>query len=160
MRHRYLVRKVSHLQPVTFFRFLFGRDLGTVGAVALDSEGNVAYATSTGGIVNKMAGRVGDTPCVGSVGDDRRPRCPSPVVRFSVPVLCPSLFPSSFRWQFQNLWEERQLAWQELSGARLCEGVCTSSAPCFSYAACLGERDGDKGCKVVPKLPMAPLSSL
>nr|KAF6464006.1 asparaginase and isoaspartyl peptidase 1 [Rousettus aegyptiacus] len=44
------------------------KDLGTVGAVALDSEGNVAYATSTGGIVNKMAGRVGDTPCVGSGG--------------------------------------------------------------------------------------------
>lgn len=44
------------------------KDLGTVGAVALDSEGNVAYATSTGGIVNKMAGRVGDTPCIGSGG--------------------------------------------------------------------------------------------
>ncbi|XP_066107816.1 isoaspartyl peptidase/L-asparaginase isoform X2 [Saccopteryx bilineata] len=39
--------------------------LGTVGAVALDSKGNVAYATSTGGIVNKMVGRVGDSPCVG-----------------------------------------------------------------------------------------------
>lgn len=43
-------------------------NLGTVGAVALDSEGNVAYATSTGGIVNKMVGRVGDTPCIGSGG--------------------------------------------------------------------------------------------
>ncbi|XP_066107814.1 isoaspartyl peptidase/L-asparaginase isoform X1 [Saccopteryx bilineata] len=42
--------------------------LGTVGAVALDSKGNVAYATSTGGIVNKMVGRVGDSPCVGSGG--------------------------------------------------------------------------------------------
>ncbi|KAM5185316.1 isoaspartyl peptidase/L-asparaginase [Callospermophilus lateralis] len=41
---------------------------GTVGAVALDSKGNVAYATSTGGIVNKMVGRVGDSPCVGSGG--------------------------------------------------------------------------------------------
>ncbi|ELW52039.1 isoaspartyl peptidase/L-asparaginase isoform X1 [Tupaia chinensis] len=44
------------------------KNLGTVGAVALDSKGNVAYATSTGGIVNKMVGRVGDTPCVGSGG--------------------------------------------------------------------------------------------
>ncbi|KAM5247132.1 isoaspartyl peptidase/L-asparaginase [Ctenodactylus gundi] len=43
-------------------------NLGTVGAVALDCRGNVAYATSTGGIVNKMAGRVGDSPCVGSGG--------------------------------------------------------------------------------------------
>lgn len=41
---------------------------GTVGAVALDGRGDVAYATSTGGIVNKMVGRVGDTPCVGSGG--------------------------------------------------------------------------------------------
>ncbi|XP_008061214.1 isoaspartyl peptidase/L-asparaginase isoform X1 [Carlito syrichta] len=44
------------------------KNLGTVGAVALDCKGNVAYATSTGGIVNKMAGRVGDTPCIGSGG--------------------------------------------------------------------------------------------
>ncbi|XP_016067318.1 PREDICTED: isoaspartyl peptidase/L-asparaginase-like [Miniopterus natalensis] len=44
------------------------KNLGTVGAVALDSKGDVAYATSTGGIVNKMAGRVGDTPCIGSGG--------------------------------------------------------------------------------------------
>ncbi|XP_023509972.1 isoaspartyl peptidase/L-asparaginase [Equus caballus] len=44
------------------------KNLGTVGAVALDCRGNVAYATSTGGIVNKMVGRVGDTPCIGSGG--------------------------------------------------------------------------------------------
>ncbi|XP_036908790.1 isoaspartyl peptidase/L-asparaginase [Sturnira hondurensis] len=43
-------------------------NLGTVGAVALDCTGNVAYATSTGGIVNKMVGRVGDSPCIGSGG--------------------------------------------------------------------------------------------
>uniref|UniRef100_A0A8C4DRM6 Isoaspartyl peptidase/L-asparaginase n=1 Tax=Dicentrarchus labrax TaxID=13489 RepID=A0A8C4DRM6_DICLA len=42
--------------------------MGTVGAVAVDSEGNVACATSTGGILNKMEGRVGDTPCVGCGG--------------------------------------------------------------------------------------------
>uniref|UniRef100_A0A8D1PMT7 Isoaspartyl peptidase/L-asparaginase n=1 Tax=Sus scrofa TaxID=9823 RepID=A0A8D1PMT7_PIG len=44
------------------------KSLGTVGAVAVDCRGNVAYATSTGGIVNKMPGRVGDTPCIGSGG--------------------------------------------------------------------------------------------
>ncbi|KAM9315933.1 isoaspartyl peptidase/L-asparaginase-like [Gastrophryne carolinensis] len=38
----------------------------TVGAVAIDSEGNVASATSTGGITNKMVGRVGDSPVIGS----------------------------------------------------------------------------------------------
>ncbi|XP_053315506.1 isoaspartyl peptidase/L-asparaginase [Spea bombifrons] len=42
--------------------------LGTVGAVAIDSEGNVACATSTGGLTNKMIGRVGDTACIGSGG--------------------------------------------------------------------------------------------
>nr|XP_021507520.1 isoaspartyl peptidase/L-asparaginase [Meriones unguiculatus] len=44
------------------------KNSGTVGAVALDSKGNVAYATSTGGIVNKMVGRVGDSPCIGAGG--------------------------------------------------------------------------------------------
>lgn len=40
----------------------------TVGAVAVDCAGNVACATSTGGIRNKMVGRVGDSPIVGSGG--------------------------------------------------------------------------------------------
>ncbi len=40
--------------------------LGTVGAVVLDNEGNLAAATSTGGIVNKKFGRVGDSPIVGA----------------------------------------------------------------------------------------------
>jgi L-asparaginase / beta-aspartyl-peptidase len=41
-------------------------DLGTVGAVALDREGNLAAATSTGGMVNKKFGRVGDSPLIGA----------------------------------------------------------------------------------------------
>lgn len=39
---------------------------GTVGAVALDSNGNLAAATSTGGMTNKQAGRVGDSPLPGA----------------------------------------------------------------------------------------------
>ncbi|NBC66059.1 MAG: beta-aspartyl-peptidase [Bacteroidetes bacterium] len=39
---------------------------GTVGAVALDKEGNLAAATSTGGMTNKRFGRVGDVPVIGS----------------------------------------------------------------------------------------------
>ena len=39
---------------------------GTIGAVARDPQGNLAAATSTGGIVNKRMGRVGDTPIVGA----------------------------------------------------------------------------------------------
>jgi beta-aspartyl-peptidase (threonine type) len=39
---------------------------GTVGAVACDKDGNVAAATSTGGMTNKKWGRVGDSPMIGS----------------------------------------------------------------------------------------------
>jgi beta-aspartyl-peptidase (threonine type) len=39
---------------------------GTVGAVALDWSGDLAAATSTGGLTNKHPGRVGDTPIVGA----------------------------------------------------------------------------------------------
>ena len=40
--------------------------MGTVGAVAIDKEGNLAAATSTGGTRKKLPGRVGDSPLVGS----------------------------------------------------------------------------------------------
>ena len=40
--------------------------LGTVGAVARDAEGNLAAATSTGGMTNKLWGRVGDSPLIGA----------------------------------------------------------------------------------------------
>ncbi|RYZ44856.1 MAG: isoaspartyl peptidase/L-asparaginase, partial [Myxococcaceae bacterium] len=39
---------------------------GTVGAVALDQEGNLAAGTSTGGMTNKRFGRVGDSPIIGA----------------------------------------------------------------------------------------------
>lgn len=42
------------------------KPFGTVGAVACDAEGNIAAATSTGGMTNKQYGRVGDTPVIGS----------------------------------------------------------------------------------------------
>lgn len=55
--------KLRDLEP-------FGTERGaqpsdTVGAVALDREGNLAAATSTGGTFNKLPGRVGDSPLVG-----------------------------------------------------------------------------------------------
>ncbi len=43
-----------------------GYVLGTVGALALDKEGNLAAATSTGGLTNKRFGRVGDSPIIGA----------------------------------------------------------------------------------------------
>jgi len=39
---------------------------GTCGAVALDSEGVICCATSTGGMTNKLTGRIGDTPTLGA----------------------------------------------------------------------------------------------
>lgn len=39
---------------------------GTVGAVAVDTHGNLAAATSTGGLTNKRFGRVGDSPVIGA----------------------------------------------------------------------------------------------
>jgi L-asparaginase / beta-aspartyl-peptidase len=45
---------------------LFPGTQGTVGAVALDRHGNLAAATSTGGMTNKRQGRVGDSPIVGA----------------------------------------------------------------------------------------------
>ena len=41
-------------------------NMGTVGAVALDMDGNLAAATSTGGMVGKRYGRVGDVPVIGA----------------------------------------------------------------------------------------------
>jgi beta-aspartyl-peptidase (threonine type) len=41
-----------------------GRKLGTVGAVAVDAHGNLAAATSTGGMTNKQPGRIGDSPLI------------------------------------------------------------------------------------------------
>jgi beta-aspartyl-peptidase (threonine type) len=42
------------------------KKFGTVGAVALDQQGNLAAATSTGGMTNKRFGRVGDSPLIGA----------------------------------------------------------------------------------------------
>lgn len=42
------------------------KPIGTVGAVACDFQGNLAAATSTGGMTNKKFGRIGDTPIIGA----------------------------------------------------------------------------------------------
>ena len=58
-RLRKLKSKITQNHPIQ-------DKIGTVGAVALDKQGNIAAATSTGGMTNKMPGRVGDTPIIGS----------------------------------------------------------------------------------------------
>jgi beta-aspartyl-peptidase (threonine type) len=54
--------RASHAQAPSDPRSTYG----TVGAVALDSHGNLAAATSTGGLTCKRWGRVGDTPVIGA----------------------------------------------------------------------------------------------
>lgn len=53
-------------RPGTLSRSEDDEPKGTVGAVALDQAGRLAAATSTGGLTNKRAGRVGDTGCIGA----------------------------------------------------------------------------------------------
>ncbi|GAB2960288.1 isoaspartyl peptidase/L-asparaginase [Hymenobacter coalescens] len=53
----------GYAEPLIFTE---GRKYGTVGAVALDQYGNLAAATSTGGMTNKRYGRVGDAPIIGA----------------------------------------------------------------------------------------------
>jgi L-asparaginase / beta-aspartyl-peptidase len=57
-------RKVSDLMPAGSGSPIGTQ--GTVGAVALDKHGNLAAATSTGGMTNKRQGRVGDSPIIGA----------------------------------------------------------------------------------------------
>jgi L-asparaginase / beta-aspartyl-peptidase len=58
LEHEQRGERVSDLVPP--------RSHGTVGAVACDAAGNLAAATSTGGLTNKRPGRVGDSPIIGA----------------------------------------------------------------------------------------------
>ena len=51
------------------FKFRIPSSVGhdTVGAVAMDGNGRIAAATSTGGITGKRVGRVGDSPLIGNI---------------------------------------------------------------------------------------------
>jgi beta-aspartyl-peptidase (threonine type) len=55
---------LDHADP-QIEKLMKNKKFGTVGAVACDAHGNVAAATSTGGMTNKAFGRVGDTPVIG-----------------------------------------------------------------------------------------------
>lgn len=53
-------------EPKKMYEWIEDHKFGTVGAVAMDVNGNLAAATSTGGMTNKQFGRVGDVPIIGS----------------------------------------------------------------------------------------------
>ncbi|MEE9441984.1 MAG: isoaspartyl peptidase/L-asparaginase [candidate division Zixibacteria bacterium] len=62
-----LKREKSLSAPATQLDHSDDKDkMGTVGAVAVDQSGNLAAATSTGGMTNKRHGRIGDTPMIGA----------------------------------------------------------------------------------------------
>ncbi|HUP48073.1 MAG TPA: isoaspartyl peptidase/L-asparaginase [Thermoanaerobaculia bacterium] len=63
---RQLLRDAEQQPPRTEGLPGEGTKFGTVGAVAVDREGNLAAATSTGGMTNKQFGRVGDSPIIGA----------------------------------------------------------------------------------------------
>lgn len=60
------LRKKKNEKPTSTAPTTAPDNHGTVGAVALDKHGNLAAATSTGGMTNKRFGRVGDTPLIGA----------------------------------------------------------------------------------------------
>lgn len=53
-------------KSITVLDHVDDKKFGTVGAAALDAQGNLAAATSTGGMTNKLFGRVGDSPIIGA----------------------------------------------------------------------------------------------
>ncbi len=57
---------LDHDEKDSHHRGMEGKKYGTVGCVALDEKGNLAAATSTGGIVNKKYNRIGDSPVIGA----------------------------------------------------------------------------------------------
>jgi L-asparaginase / beta-aspartyl-peptidase len=59
-------RQLLHEQEGVSVSDLIPSPPGTVGAVALDARGDLAAATSTGGVTNKRQGRVGDSPIIGA----------------------------------------------------------------------------------------------
>lgn len=63
------------------------KKFGTVGAVALDVHGNVAAATSTGGMTNKRFSRIGDSPII-----EQAPMLPIIPVRLVAPVMASILY--------------------------------------------------------------------
>lgn len=81
---------------------------GTVGAVAVDVRGDVAAATSTGGMTNKHYGRVGDSPIIGAgtYADNRS--CAVSATghgEYFIRTTCATSIASRIRWGAQSLYD-------------------------------------------------------
>ncbi len=64
------------------------KKFGTVGAVACDQEGNIAAATSTGGMTNKKYGRIGDSPVIGAGTYANNKTCAISCTGHGEPFIC------------------------------------------------------------------------
>ncbi len=62
------IQKKEHQTAKNHLSYIFNgiKKYGTVGCVALDKAGNIAAGTSTGGLMNKQFGRIGDSPIIGA----------------------------------------------------------------------------------------------
>lgn len=66
---RVQLKETQELEDVALLQgnpFFNDHKYGTVGAVAIDKQGNIAAGTSTGGLTNKRYGRIGDSPIIGA----------------------------------------------------------------------------------------------
>jgi L-asparaginase / beta-aspartyl-peptidase len=64
------------------------KKFGTVGAVACDKDGNIAAATSTGGMTNKKYGRIGDSPLIGAGTYANNKTCAISCTGHGEPFIC------------------------------------------------------------------------
>lgn len=86
------------------FKTKNSKPLGTVGAVACDFLGNVAAATSTGGMTNKKFGRIGDTPLIGAgTYADNRNCAVSCTGHGEFFILASTAFDVSARMKYKNI---------------------------------------------------------
>lgn len=87
---------------------------GTVGCVVLDSSGTICVATSTGGLTNKLPGRIGDTPTIGA-GFWAEEWQTTPSKTFAVPPspleqLFRNCLPSIWGWPYQAVQQDERFS--------------------------------------------------
>ncbi len=89
---------------------------GTVGAVALDRDGNIAVATSTGGLWLKLPGRVGDTPTpgCGTYADSRSGGCSGSGIGEAGMRLCTAKRVVDLLSQGYSTWQACRIAIEEV----------------------------------------------
>jgi L-asparaginase / beta-aspartyl-peptidase len=106
---------------------------GTVGAVARDARGHLAAATSTGGLTNKLPGRIGDTPVigVGTFADDS-----------SCAISCTGTGEAFIRAGFANAVHAR-IAWNDWTLTAACDAALEAVKRYEGRGGCIAiGRDG------------------